>query len=169
MVKRYFNVRELTKSAFSFSWVMSLFGAQQVVGLFDPDRAAKAFDAVTAAAYEELDASVQALFGAGAPQKPQPNSSSGSSAAQSQTSSGWGAIPWKRISSDYNFVPHYVDVFGSRMHYIDEGTGDPILFVHGNATWSYVWRNVIPHLTPYARCVALDLIGFGLSDKPDIE
>ena len=162
-------MRELTKSAFSFSWAMSLFGAQQVVGLFDPDKAAKAFDAVTAAACEELDASLQSLFGAGAPQEPPPNSSGGSPPVQSQTSPGWGAIPLDRISSDYNFAPHYVDVFGSRMHYIDEGKGDPILLVHGNATWSYVWRNVIPHLTPYARCVAPDLIGFGLSDKPDIE
>ena len=75
----------------------------------------------------------------------------------------------EHISSDYNFAPHYVEVFGSRMHYVDEGKGDPILLVHGNATWSYIWRNVIPHLTPYARCVAPDLIGFGLSDKPNIE
>lgn len=75
----------------------------------------------------------------------------------------------ERISSDYPFAPHYVEVFGSRMHYVDEGQGEPVLFVHGNATWSYVWRNVIPHLKPYARCIAPDLIGFGLSDKPGIE
>ena len=173
-------MRELTKSVFSFSWAMSLFGAQQVAGLFDPGKAAKAFDAVTAAACEELDAPLQALFGAGAPpQKPPSNSSSGGPPVQSQTSPGWGAIPLEgnapdtyqreHISSGYNFAPHYVDVFGSRMHYIDEGKGDPILLVHGNATWSYIWRNVIPHLTPHARCVAPDLIGFGLSDKPDIE
>lgn len=75
----------------------------------------------------------------------------------------------EKISADYPFASRFVEVFGSRMHYVDEGEGDPILFVHGNATWSYTWRNVIPHLKPYARCVAPDLIGFGLSDKPDIE
>ena len=98
-----------------------------------------------------------------------------------ETGSGWGSIPLadgaspatscppERISSDYAFAPHYVEVFGSRMHYIDEGAGDPILLVHGNATWSYIWRNVIPHLKAYGRCVAPDLIGFGRSDKPNIE
>ena len=100
---------------------------------------------------------------------------------QTQTAGGWGAMPLgsnpiasvscqpERIASDYPFAPHYVEVFGSRMHYVEEGKGEPLLLVHGNATWSYVWRNVIPHLTPYARCIAPDLIGFGLSDKPNIE
>src|SRR5262249_11411978 len=57
----------------------------------------------------------------------------------------------------------------SRMHYVDEGSGDPILFLHGNPTWSYLWRNVIPHLRPRGRCIAPDLIGMGRSDKPPIE
>lgn len=55
------------------------------------------------------------------------------------------------------------------MHYIEEGTGQPIVFIHGNPTWSYLWRNVLPHLTPYGRCIALDLIGYGRSEKPQIE
>jgi len=55
------------------------------------------------------------------------------------------------------------------MHYIDEGSGDPILFLHGNPAWSYLWRNVIPQVTPFGRCIAPDLIGMGLSDKPPIE
>jgi haloalkane dehalogenase len=55
------------------------------------------------------------------------------------------------------------------MHYIEEGSGDPILFLHGQPTSSYLWRNVIPHLTSAGRCIAPDLIGFGKSDKPDIE
>ena len=55
------------------------------------------------------------------------------------------------------------------MHYIDEGSGDPILFLHGNPASSYLWRNIIPHLTPYARCIAPDLIGMGKSDKPDLD
>ncbi|HEY3580614.1 MAG TPA: haloalkane dehalogenase [Pyrinomonadaceae bacterium] len=99
---------------------------------------------------------------------------------QTKTAGGWAAMPLgpepvgascqpERISSDYSFAPHFVEVFGSRMHYVDEGKGEPVLLVHGNATWSYIWRNVIPHLTPYARCIAPDLIGFGRSNKPDIE
>ncbi|UCH36295.1 MAG: haloalkane dehalogenase [Armatimonadota bacterium] len=73
------------------------------------------------------------------------------------------------ISPDFPYESHYADVLGSRMHYVEQGAGDPILFVHGTPTWSYLWRNVIPHLSSAARCVALDLIGMGRSDKPDIE
>jgi len=73
------------------------------------------------------------------------------------------------ISSDYPFEPRYVEVFGSRMHYVEEGTGDPIVFIHGNPTWSYLWRNVLPYLVPYGRCIALDLIGYGRSDKPRMD
>jgi haloalkane dehalogenase len=56
----------------------------------------------------------------------------------------------------------------SKMHYIDVGKGDPVLFLHGNPTSSYLWRNIIPYLQPNARCIAPDLIGMGKSDKPDI-
>jgi haloalkane dehalogenase len=73
------------------------------------------------------------------------------------------------ISPDYNFEPHYVEVFGARMHYVEQGTGSPIVFLHGNPTWSYLWRNVIPHVSPHGRCIAPDLMGYGRSDKPDIE
>ncbi|MFQ5400597.1 MAG: haloalkane dehalogenase [Anaerolineae bacterium] len=73
------------------------------------------------------------------------------------------------ISADFPFESCYLEVFGSRMHYIDEGEGDPILFLHGNPTSSYLWRNVIPHLTPYGRCLAVDLIGMGKSDKPNLD
>jgi haloalkane dehalogenase len=55
------------------------------------------------------------------------------------------------------------------MHYVDEGTGDPVRFLHGNPTSSYLWRNIIPYVTPLTRCIAPDLIGMGKSDKPDIE
>ncbi|MFQ5755660.1 MAG: haloalkane dehalogenase [Acidiferrobacterales bacterium] len=72
------------------------------------------------------------------------------------------------ISSDFSFTSKYLEVLGSKMHYIDEGRGDPVLFLHGNPTSSYLWRNVIPHLTPHARCIAPDLIGMGKSDKPDL-
>ena len=72
------------------------------------------------------------------------------------------------ISANFPFTANFVEVHGSRMHYVDEGTGDPILFLHGNPTSSYLWRNIIPHLTQSGRCIAPDLIGMGKSDKPDI-
>ena len=73
-----------------------------------------------------------------------------------------------RISAEFPFEPHYVEVLGSRLHYIDEGKGDPILFIHGNPTSSYLWRNIIPYVTDRYRAIAIDLIGMGKSDKPDI-
>jgi len=65
-------------------------------------------------------------------------------------------------------LSRHVDVGGARMHYIEAGTGEPVVFLHGNPTSSYLWRRVIPHVAPYARCIAPDLIGMGYSDKPDI-
>ena len=73
------------------------------------------------------------------------------------------------IRADFPFESRVVDVHGSKIHYVDEGEGDPILFLHGNPTSSYLWRNVIPHLTPLGRPIAPDLIGMGRSDKPEIE
>jgi haloalkane dehalogenase len=72
------------------------------------------------------------------------------------------------ISADFNLPVRHVDVHGSRMAFVDEGQGDPILFLHGNPTSSYLWRNVIPHLRGLGRCIAPDLIGMGRSDKPDL-
>ena len=73
------------------------------------------------------------------------------------------------ISAAFPFTSHYVNVEGVRLYYVEQGTGDPILFLHGNPTSSYLWRNIIPYLTPHGRCLALDLVGMGKSDKPDIE
>jgi haloalkane dehalogenase len=73
------------------------------------------------------------------------------------------------ISPDFLYESHYLEVEGSKLHYIETGRGDPILFLHGNPTSSYLWRNIIPYVTPLGRCIALDLIGMGKSDKPDIE
>jgi haloalkane dehalogenase len=73
------------------------------------------------------------------------------------------------ISAEFPFERHYVNVHGSRMAYVDEGRGDPILFLHGNPTSSYLWRNIIPHVTSLGRCIAPDLIGMGHSDKPDLD
>jgi len=61
-----------------------------------------------------------------------------------------------------------IEVLGSQMAYLEAGEGPVILFQHGNPTSSYLWRNVIPQVAPYARCIAPDLIGMGASDKPDI-
>ncbi|MFT5267672.1 MAG: haloalkane dehalogenase [Acidimicrobiales bacterium] len=74
----------------------------------------------------------------------------------------------QEISADFPFESKYIEVHGSKMHYIDEGEGDPILFLHGNPMSSYLWRNIIPHLSGQGRCIAPDLIGMGKSDHPDI-
>lgn len=72
------------------------------------------------------------------------------------------------ISADFPFESRFVDVLGSQMHYVDEGSGPPVLLLHGQPTSTYLWRNVIPHLTENNRVIAVDLIGFGKSGKPDI-
>jgi haloalkane dehalogenase len=68
------------------------------------------------------------------------------------------------ISAADPFARKRAAVLDSHMAYIDEGTGDPIVFLHGNPTSSYLWRNVIPHLQKHGRCLAPDLIGMGQSD-----
>nr|4F5Z_A Chain A, Haloalkane dehalogenase [Rhodococcus rhodochrous] len=75
------------------------------------------------------------------------------------------------IGTGFPFDPHYVEVLGERMHYVDVGPrdGTPVLFLHGNPTSSYLWRNIIPHVAPSHRCIAPDLIGMGKSDKPDLD
>ena len=66
------------------------------------------------------------------------------------------------------YQKRYVTVHGKRMAYVDTGgTGDPILFLHGNITQSYMWRNILPHVEPLARCIAVDNIGQGDSEKLD--
>ena len=67
----------------------------------------------------------------------------------------------------YPFEPAYLeDDEGLRMHYVDEGEGEPILCLHGEPTWSYLYRKMIPVLSRTRRVVAPDLFGFGRSDKP---
>lgn len=65
----------------------------------------------------------------------------------------------------YNFAPHYFEFDGLRMHYVDEGQGDPVLLLHGEPTWSYLYRKMIPPLAAKYRVIAPDYIGFGKSDK----
>lgn len=72
------------------------------------------------------------------------------------------------ISAEFPFESKYADVFGSKIHYIEQGEGDPILFLHGFLTSNYLWRNIIPTVSQYGQCIAPDLIGMGKSGKPDI-
>ncbi len=68
----------------------------------------------------------------------------------------------------YPFGSHWMPVEGGhRVHYVDEGAGPPVLMVHGNPTWSFYWRALIQDLAPDHRCVAIDHLGCGLSDKPE--
>ncbi len=70
---------------------------------------------------------------------------------------------------DYPFAPHYVEIDGLRMHYVDEGLPDapPVLLLHGEPSWSYLYRHMIPVFVAAGyRAIAPDLIGFGRSDKP---
>src|SRR5437588_5880192 len=67
----------------------------------------------------------------------------------------------------YPFEPHYVTVDGVRVHYVDEGEGEPVLFMHGEPSWSYLYRKMVPVIASAGlRAVAPDLVGFGRSDKP---
>jgi cis-3-alkyl-4-acyloxetan-2-one decarboxylase len=67
----------------------------------------------------------------------------------------------------YPFRGYFLDRGGVRMHYLDEGAGEPVLMVHGNPTWSLYWRRLVQGLADRYRCVVPDHIGCGLSDKPD--
>lgn len=67
---------------------------------------------------------------------------------------------------EYPFASHYLEVSAGRLHYVDEGSGPDVVMVHGNPTWSYLYRRLIKQLQPEYRCIAMDHIGFGLSDKP---
>ena len=68
---------------------------------------------------------------------------------------------------DYPFEPHYFNWGYVRMHYLDEGSGPPVVLFHGEPTWSFLYRKVIPQLVRAGyRCIAPDYVGFGKSDKP---
>jgi haloalkane dehalogenase len=67
----------------------------------------------------------------------------------------------------YKFEPHWHDAGGLRMHYLDEGSGDPVVCFHGEPTWAYLYRKMLPVLTAAGmRVVCPDYAGFGRSDKP---
>jgi haloalkane dehalogenase len=66
----------------------------------------------------------------------------------------------------YPFTSRWFEASSGRVHYVDEGTGPPILLLHGNPTWSFLYRHLIRRLSASFRCVAIDYLGFGLSDRP---
>lgn len=77
-------------------------------------------------------------------------------------------LPRPTVPEQSTWDGSYIDVLDSRIHYVESGEGDPILFIHGNPTSSYLWRNVVPHLSDQGRAIAVDLIGMGRSGKPKI-
>jgi pimeloyl-ACP methyl ester carboxylesterase len=77
------------------------------------------------------------------------------------------AVPAWLDTEAYPFAHHWAELPGGRrMHYLDEGAGETVLFVHGTPTWSFEWRHLVRGLSGTHRCVAPDLLGFGLSDRP---
>lgn len=71
------------------------------------------------------------------------------------------------VSSLYPFASHYLDRNGLRYHYLDEGSGEPVVMLHGNPTWSFYYRGLVAALRGSYRVIVPDHIGCGLSDKPD--
>jgi haloalkane dehalogenase len=71
------------------------------------------------------------------------------------------------ISSDFKYSKSFLNINGKNLAYVDSGEGDPIVFLHGNPTSSYLWRNVMPHLEGMGRLIAPDLVGMGDSEKLD--
>ena len=67
----------------------------------------------------------------------------------------------------YPFESHWQEVNGAQVHYLDEGKGPTLLMLHGNPTWSFLYRRMVPYLSDRFRCIALDYPGFGLSTAPD--
>ena len=88
---------------------------------------------------------------------------------QKKIQTGLKLIGYKRSNHDFSRRARYAKkkahVLKYTMSYVDEGSGHPIVLLHGNPTSSYLWRNIIPHLNGLGRCVAPDLIGMGDSDK----
>ena len=78
-----------------------------------------------------------------------------------------GGIPaGETFDGTFPFAPHFSDAAGFRMHYVDEGSGDPIILIHGEPTWSYLYRKFIPVLSRHFRVIAPDHMGFGKSESP---
>ncbi len=76
------------------------------------------------------------------------------------------SIDRSAFADEYPFESHYAEIDGHQYHYIDEGEGEVLLFVHGNPSWSFAWRNLVKDFSKSYRCIAVDHIGCGMSDKP---
>ena len=76
-------------------------------------------------------------------------------------------IEFRPDPSLFPFESRWFASSAGRMHYIDEGSGTPILFCHGNPTWSFLYRDIVRRLRDRFRCVAVDYLGFGLSERPE--
>ena len=68
--------------------------------------------------------------------------------------------------NEYPFASHFFQTPAGKLHYVDEGSGEVVVMLHGNPSWSFLYRKLIKRLSPNYRCIAPDHIGFGLSDKP---
>ena len=66
----------------------------------------------------------------------------------------------------FPFAPRYLAQQGMRMHYVEEGAGDPVLLLHGEPSWAFLYRKLVPPIAEVARVIAPDYFGFGRSDKP---
>ncbi|MHB8588293.1 MAG: alpha/beta fold hydrolase [Candidatus Dormibacteraceae bacterium] len=78
-----------------------------------------------------------------------------------------GGIPeGETFDGTFPFAPHFSTAPGFRMHYVDEGAGEPIILIHGEPTWSYLYRNLIPAMSRRFRVIAPDHMGFGKSESP---
>jgi len=77
-------------------------------------------------------------------------------------------LPRLEVSEKHNIEQKFINVHGSKITYLEIGKGKTVIYIHGNPTSSYLWRNVMPHVAQTHRNIAIDLIGMGNSDKPDI-
>lgn len=89
-------------------------------------------------------------------------------AAAAPAEDGGHRLPAMPVPEELTIDRHEIAVLGSTMSYLEEGTGDAVVFLHGNPSSAYLWRNVMPHVAKSHRAIAPDLIGMGQSGKPDI-
>jgi len=78
-------------------------------------------------------------------------------------------LPHSNIAESHSIEKKSIAVHGSKMTYLEMGKGEPIIYIHGNPTSSYLWRNILPYTSAAKRSIAIDLIGMGGSDKPDVD
>jgi len=97
----------------------------------------------------------------------EPSASASSSAPAAPTAQPWDSLP-DNVKQHYPWPGEYfTTASGHQQHYLDEGSGDPMLMVHGNPTWSFYYRRLVQHFSSTHRCVVPDHIGCGLSEMPE--